>query len=104
MTGGPPADSGLRRVLEVILQALDDVTPRNLTAQLALAHHGEAPEVPLEKHLGHADDVDASIITGIIAAVLRGSAMMRSMKGIDLLPRGTSETVVDVIMKGLEPR
>jgi len=49
-------------------------------------------------------DIDARIITGLIAAVLRGSAMMKTMKGMDLLPRGTSEAVVDLIMGGLEPR
>ncbi len=49
-------------------------------------------------------DVDATIITGVIAAILRGSAMMTNVKGMDLLPKGTSETVVDLIMGGLEPR
>jgi TetR/AcrR family acrAB operon transcriptional repressor len=50
------------------------------------------------------DDVDASIMTGLIAAVLRGSAMMKAMKGLDLLPRGTSDQMVDLLMKGLETR
>jgi TetR/AcrR family acrAB operon transcriptional repressor len=49
-------------------------------------------------------DADARIITGVIAAVLRGSAMMKNVKGMDLLPKGSSGTVVDLIMGGLEPR
>jgi len=49
-------------------------------------------------------DIDALIITGVIAAVLRGSAIMKSVKSMDLLPRGSSESVVDLIMGGLEPR
>ncbi|MFH1313906.1 MAG: TetR family transcriptional regulator [Candidatus Eisenbacteria bacterium] len=49
-------------------------------------------------------DVDAKIITGTIGAVLRGSAMMKSVRHLDLLPRGTSRKVVDLVMKGLEPR
>jgi hypothetical protein len=50
------------------------------------------------------DDIDASIMTGLIASVLRGSAMMKAARGLDLLPRGTSEAMVDLIMKGLETR
>ena len=49
-------------------------------------------------------DVDARIITGTVGAVLRGSAMMKSERHLDLLPRGTSDTVMDLVMKGLEPR
>jgi TetR/AcrR family acrAB operon transcriptional repressor len=49
-------------------------------------------------------DVDASIMTGVVAAILRGTAMMKEMKGLDLLPRGTSVAVADLLMSGLEPR
>jgi len=49
-------------------------------------------------------DVDAGIITGTIAAVLRGSSIMKSVPKLDLLSRGSSGVVVDLIMKGLEPR
>jgi hypothetical protein len=48
--------------------------------------------------------VDASIMTGVVAAILRGTAMMKEMKGLDLLPRGTSVAVADLLMSGLEPR
>jgi len=50
------------------------------------------------------DDVDASIMTGLIAAVLRGSAMMKAVNGLDLLPRGSSDALVGLIMEGLETR
>jgi hypothetical protein len=30
--------------------------------------------------------------------------MMKAARGLDLLPRGTSEAMVDLIMKGLETR
>jgi TetR/AcrR family acrAB operon transcriptional repressor len=49
-------------------------------------------------------DVDAVVITGSIAAILRGSAMMKSARLTDLLPRGTSGDVVTLLMEGLEPR
>lgn len=49
-------------------------------------------------------DVDPKIVTGIIGAVLRGSAMMKSVKHLDLLPVGSSDEVVDLVMKGIEPR
>jgi TetR/AcrR family acrAB operon transcriptional repressor len=49
-------------------------------------------------------DIDASVITGVIGAIFRGTAMMKMIKGIDILPRGSSAAVVDMIMKGLEPK
>lgn len=49
-------------------------------------------------------DVDAGIITGTVAAVLRGSALMKTMRPLSLLPRGRSQDVADLIIKGLEPR
>jgi TetR/AcrR family acrAB operon transcriptional repressor len=50
------------------------------------------------------DDIDASIMTGLIGAALRGSAMGKAVDGMDLLPRGTSEAMVDLLMRGLETR
>ena len=61
--------------------------------------------IRLGQHQGQIrNDVDASVMTGLIAAVLRGSAMMKAMNGLNLLPRGTSDAMVDLLMKGLEPK
>ncbi len=49
-------------------------------------------------------DVDAGTIAGTIGAILRGYGMVRTARHLNLLPRGTSRGVVDLIMKGLEPR
>jgi hypothetical protein len=49
-------------------------------------------------------DIDARVITGTIGAVLRGSAMMKTVRHLNLLPVGASEDVVDLLMGGLEPR
>lgn len=49
-------------------------------------------------------DVDGGIIAGTVVAVLRGSALMKTVGHLNLLPRGVSEDVVDLLMRGLEPR
>ncbi len=49
-------------------------------------------------------DVGAGIIAGTVVVVLRGYGMMKTDGYPNLLPRGTSGAVVELIMKGLEPR
>jgi hypothetical protein len=49
-------------------------------------------------------DVDARTIAGTIGAVLRGSAMMKKARRLNLLTRRSSEDVAELLMSGLEPR
>ena len=49
-------------------------------------------------------DVDANVIAGTFMAVMRGSAIMKSIPKMDMLHRGSSGAVVELLMTGLEPR
>lgn len=49
-------------------------------------------------------DIDAGVIAGSLIAVLRGSAIMKSVPQLDVLRRGSSGAVVELLMSGLEPR
>jgi AcrR family transcriptional regulator len=49
-------------------------------------------------------DVDARVINGTIGAILRGSAILEGRRYPGSIPRGTSNKVADLVIKGLEPR
>jgi hypothetical protein len=49
-------------------------------------------------------DVNAKIIAGTVGAVLRGSAMMKKAQHMNLLIRGASKEIAELLMRGLEPR
>ena len=49
-------------------------------------------------------DVDAKIISGAIVAILRGSAIPKGRQYPGSIPRGASNSVADLVIKGLEPR
>lgn len=121
----------VHKIRETICRVMDAMERRGAPIyheQLALRFKAEHPEEFLEYH-GDASwgmrkvtgllkrtiregqkarqirrDANPSTVAGVIAAVLRGSSILKSVPNMNLLPRGSSEAVADLIMKGLEPR